>query len=116
MVTLLLFRVLVQEAMLFETFLDTLIQRFVKGSEDVSAKQIRPPYSLKMLVYLCLVSLYPPISLEQIIMFLTFLFPYLAEPSDKSAFKREDFIREMEDASIDVVCNEKGEKYYLLQE
>lgn len=111
------FRVLVQEAMLFDSFLDTLVERFVKGTEDIPAKKFRPPYSLKMLVNLSLVSLYPPISLDQIFLFLTFLFPYLSEPSDKSAFKREDFLNEItSDENVDVICNKKGEKFYLLRD
>ena len=115
-IIIIIYRVLVKEAMLFDEFLDTLIQRVVKGKEVVTAKQTRPPYSLKKLVQLCLVSLYPPITLEQIILFLTFLFPYLAEPSDKSAYTRKEFKRETEDPSIEAVCDDRGEKYYLLQQ
>ena len=103
--------------MLFKDFLDTLVDRFLLQSQVVPAQHIRPPYSLKMLVNLSLISLYPPISLDQMILFLTFLFPYLAQPSAKSAFKREDFRQELEsDSRVETIRNAKGEHFYLLLE
>ena len=54
-----------------------------------SASSFRPPYSCKMLSYLALVTLCPPSSLEQITMFISFLFPSLQ--NDSTAFNSEDF-------------------------
>ena len=112
-----LFRVLVQESMMYQEFLDTLVQRFVQQKENIPAKNIRPPYSLKMLINLSLISLYPPISLEQIFLFLTFLFPYLTGSTGRSTFKRDDFLKEIStDPNVEEIVNKKGESFYLLRD
>merc|ERR1719427_1326461 len=90
--------------MLIPEFLDTIVERFAHGIKSNSACSFRPPYSVKMLTYLSLVSLCPPSSLEQIMIFITFLFPSLQ--NDKTAFKNEDF-------EIILHNDEYIEEYYL---
>ena len=97
-------RDLVKESILKPEFLDTIVERFAHGILPNSACSFRPPYSCKMLSYLALVSLCPPSSLEQIMIFITFLFPSLQ--NDKTAFKNEDF-------EIVLHNDEYIEEYYL---
>merc|ERR1712129_644564 len=85
-------------------FLDTIVERFAHGISPNSACSFRPPYSCKMLSYLALVTLCPPSSLEQIMIFVTFLFPSLH--NDKTAFKSDDF-------EIVLHNDEYIEEYYL---
>jgi len=82
-------RELVKESILKPEFLDVIVDRFAHGILPSSASSFRPPYSCKMLSYLALVTLCPPSSLEQITMFISFLFPSLQ--NDSTAFKSEDF-------------------------
>jgi len=97
-------RDLVRESMLIPEFLDTMVERFAHGIKANAACSFRPPYSCKMLSYLALVSLCPPSSLNQIMIFITFLFPSLQ--NDKTAFKNEDF-------EIALHSDEYIEEYYL---
>lgn len=82
-------RELVKESILKPEFLDVIVDRFEHGILPSSASSFRPPYSCKMLSYLALVTLCPPSSLEQITMFISFLFPSLQ--NDSTAFNSEDF-------------------------
>ena len=71
---------------------------------------MRPPYSCKMLAYLALLSVCPPASMEQIMIFLTFLFPSLASP-DRSAFTVADFERSLgEDEFIEEMWGPRGNR------
>ena len=68
-----------------------------------------------MLSYLALISICPPSSMEQIMIFLKFLFPSLEGSIDKSAFKQEDFEEAiMHDDYIEEYVTPTGHKMYVL--
>lgn len=108
-------RGIVKDSMLISEFLDTLVERFEHGNESNPACNFRPPYSCKMLSYLALISICPPSSMEQIMIFLKFLFPSLEGSIDKSAFKQEDFEESIiNDEYIEEYVTPTGHKMYVL--
>merc|ERR1719219_1332734 len=93
-----------------------MVERFADLGQNNPAAKVRPPYSCKMLAYLALLSVCPPASMDQIIIFLTFLFPSLAS-SDNSAFTEADFTRSIqEDEFIEEKFGPKGSRLYCLEE
>ena len=103
-------RAAVRASMLVPDFLDTMVERFADLGHKNPAAKVRPPYSCKMLAYLALLSVCPPASMEQIMIFLTFLFPSLAN-SDSSAFTEADFKRSLqEDEFIEETYSPRGQR------
>jgi len=102
--------------MLQAEFLDTIVERFVHGTKSNPACNFRPPYSCKMLSYLALVSICPPCSIEQIMIFITFLFPSLQ--NDKTAFKKEDFENAIrnDDNVEEFYLPPNGQRMFILRE
>jgi len=107
---------MVKQAMLQAEFLDTIVERFVHGTKSNPACNFRPPYSCKMLSYLALVSICPPCSIEQIMIFITFLFPSLQ--NDKTAFKKEDFENAIrnDDNVEEFYLPPNGQRMFILRE
>ena len=107
---------MVKQAMLQADFLDTIVDRFVHGTKSNPACNFRPPYSCKMLSYLALVSIVPPCSIEQIMIFITFLFPSLQ--NDKTAFKKEDFENAIrnDESSEEFYLPPNGKRMFVLRE
>jgi hypothetical protein len=69
-----------------------------------------------MLAYLALLSVCPPASMDQIMIFLTFLFPSLASP-ESSAFTEADFQTCLqEDEYIEETYGPRGNRLYCLEE
>ena len=70
-----------------------------------------------MLSYLALISICPPCSIEQIIIFLKFLFPSLEESIDKNGFKEEDFEGVIENNEyIEEFSTFKGQTSYVIRQ
>ena len=110
-------RELVRESILVPDFLDILVERFERGNSMTSAEKVRPPYSYKMLSYLALVSLCPPSSLQQIIVFLRFLFPFLENSIDTRAFQPSDFEASMDsDERVQQYIKHNGTKMFVLSD
>merc|ERR1719369_637011 len=80
------------------------MDRFLNGNDSTPAINYKPQLSCKILSYLALISISPPSSLEQLILFITFLFPSLQ--NEKTNFHKEDF-----EASLS--NNENIEAYFL---
>jgi len=106
---------MVKDSMLISEFLETLVETFENGNLSSPACKFRPPYSCKMLSYLALISICPPSSMEQIMIFLKFLFPSLEDAIEKNAFKQEDFEESIvNDAYIEEYVTPTGHKMYVL--
>jgi len=66
----------IEKSMLHSKFLDVMVQRFLEGENYCHPnQQQRLPYDLKQLSLLAFMALKHPASLEQIIIYLVFLFP-----------------------------------------
>jgi hypothetical protein len=72
------FRGVVKEAVLFVELLETLM----KPKENLTARQFKPPYDLKMLLNLAVINLYPPFTTDQAHMFLSFLVPSITDQKE----------------------------------
>jgi len=109
-------KALVKQAMLQPDFLDVIVERFVHGTKSNPACNFRPPYSCKMLSYLALISICPPCSIDQILIFINFLFPSLQ--NDKATFKREDFENAIrnDDNMEEFFDPQNGQRMFLLKE
>jgi len=109
-------RVLVKESMLISELLETFMDRFLHGNSLSPASNFKPPLSCKLLIYLALVSVSPPSSLEQLLLFLIFLFPSLQ--NDKTIFKKQDFENALRnDEHIEEYSlATTGQKMYTLRE
>ena len=83
------YRELVKESLLIPDFLETFVERFALGAASNRAFSFRPPFDYVELSYLALVFLHLPCSLDQIMIFIVFLFPSLQ--NDKQFFKEENF-------------------------
>ena len=104
---------LIEESMLISGFLESILERFEKGIK-CDAVNFRPPYSCKMLSYLAFVTLYPPISLQQVMIFLKFLFPSLLGNKTFEAEDLEEWIKN--DEHIQELVTASGQNLYLLNE
>ena len=104
---------LIRESMLLAEFLDSMLERFEVGT-DCEANNYRPPYSCKMLSHLAFITLCPPTSIEQIMIFLRFLFPSLDQSKTFLEKDFEDWIKN--DDKIQEYLSPGGDKMYLLQE
>ena len=66
----------IEKSMLHPKFLDLMVERFVKGEKYQHPKQdSQSPYSSQQLAFLALSGLKTPVNIEQIIIYLQFLFP-----------------------------------------
>ena len=105
--------VLIKESMLLAEFLDCILQRF-QGGAKCEAINYRPPYSCKNLSHLAFITLCPPTSIEQVMIFLKFLFPSLDQSKTFVEKDFEDWIRN--DDQIQEYLSPGGDTMYLLQE
>ena len=106
-------RLLIQDSMLVQGFLDSMLEKF-KPDFKCEAVSFRPPYSCKMLSYLAFITLYPPISMGQVMIFLKFLFPSLL---GKNTFEIEDLEEWIKnDEHVQDLTTATGEKLFLLKE
>ena len=104
---------LIKESMLLAEFLDCILQRF-QGGAKCEAINYRPPYSCKNLSHLAFITLCPPTSIEQVMIFLKFLFPSLDQSKTFVEKDFEDWIRN--DDQIQEYLSPGGDTMYLLQE
>ena len=104
---------LIRESMLLAEFLDPMLERFEVGRE-CEATKYRPPYSCKMLSHLAFITLCPPTSIEQVMIFLRFLFPSLDQSKTFVEKDFKDWITN--DEMIQEYLSPGGDKMYLLQE
>ena len=103
----------VKDSMLIPNFLPTLLEKFEQGLQ-CEAVNFRPPYSCKMLSYLAFISLCPPVSITQLMLFLKFLFPSLIGSNTFDADDLEEWIQN--DEHVQEIITADGSKMYLLNE
>ena len=73
----------IEKSMLHPKFLDLMVEKFLGGEDFKHPKeQYRPPYTNKQLTFIALIVLKKPSNLEQIIIYLLFLFPGFSEIQD----------------------------------
>ena len=106
-------RSLIRESMVVPSFLDSIVEKFTNGL-NCEALNYRPPYSCKMLSYLAFITLCPPVTIDQVMLFLKFLFPSLMINKTFQTSDFEELIRN--DEHIQEMLTPKGRKMYLLSE
>ena len=80
----------ISKTMMEPEFLDIIIERFARESAMVSADQRAvPPFDNKLLTIIALIKLGKKTSLEQIMIFLKFIFPALRQSEIMEVFRRE---------------------------
>jgi len=108
----------VKQFMWIPDFLETLLERFSDQNYLFTgnpALKARPPYSRKMVLYLVLISISPPSSMEKIWIIITFLFPSLEKTVQ--GFERNDFETDLlEEENIDEDMDDSGQKVYAIRE
>jgi len=109
-------RGLVKKSMLISDLLETFMDRFLNGNGSNQAANFKPQFGCKMISYLTLISVSPPSSLEQLMLFITFLFPSLQ--NDKTCFRKQDFEAALQgDEHIEVYfLATTGQKMFILKE
>ena len=103
----------IEKSMLHPKFLDVMVQRFLEGENFHHPRQSRMiPYNLKQLSLLTFMALRHPASLEQIIIYLLFLFPAFCSQQDSF---RKNFGDEVSREPEVEIMKQHGEDRFVIK-
>ena len=104
----------IEKSMMHPKFLDLMIDKFLKGENYKNQKsEMRPPYEDEQLVILALAALKKPSNLEQIIVYLHFLFPWFIHHQDSF---RNSFSNNIDKSDAVEEVQYSKERRYIISE
>ena len=104
----------IEKSMMHPKFLNLMIDKFLKGENYKNQKsEMRPPYEDEQLVILALAALKKPSNLEQIIVYLHFLFPWFIHHQDSF---RNSFSNNIDKSDAVEEVQYSKERRYIISE
>ena len=95
----------------------SLIDRFVREESNVTASDRKPPpFNNKQLALIALLKIYKKATLEQIVIFLKFTFPYLSTSGIMEEFKQDFLETTAKSKEIKAEVDEKSNLTFCLNE